>query len=220
MKKIILVALLLISSLYASLSSTGQAAVNGTIDKENSVNGVFVQYGSGAFDWIYINIDGSYAAKLDGMNASNGQLIWTWIYGIGENKINGLSFNSDLTTVTFGSATSSAGSLAVVSSVAGKTFDTSGLFLQYSTGAYDWVYTAIDGSYSAKLEGMNSSTNQFIWTWLNLGSTKNFECIGISTDKTSISFGSTSDFCNSSSNVESPPTTPSITNVDQTPTTN
>ncbi len=195
-KFLILIYLVFLSQMQANecvkLPMTGENAVRMLSNQTKNVDGLFVQIGNGAFDWIYVGIDGSYAAKLEGIDDNN-YFIWTFIYGYGGKGIDGVEILNNKTKVKFGNA--SGGNTNISSKIAGKTFNVAGLFLHYGNGAFDWVYSEPNGQYLAKLEGKDKKTGYFIWTFLQYGNTKSFKNFEVSQDKTEIHFGEANQFC-------------------------
>jgi hypothetical protein len=70
-------------------------------NKSYGVDGLFFHYGSGAFDWIYVEKKGSYAAKLAGANSS-GFFDWDFIHTASDPGFKYINVSSDGKTVQFG----------------------------------------------------------------------------------------------------------------------
>lgn len=61
------------------------------VSEKKYVNGYFIQYGDGYFDWIYINNAFDFIAKFEGIDQANNKLKWTML----QNPLTGLvSFDS------------------------------------------------------------------------------------------------------------------------------
>jgi hypothetical protein len=88
MKKFFSILVVLFATMFVYAGScvqmpdTGIQAVNALKNQQKPVSGFFVQVGNGPFDWIYIGADGSYVAKLEGID-SNNYFKWTFLYGYG-----------------------------------------------------------------------------------------------------------------------------------------
>jgi hypothetical protein len=72
--------------------------------------------------------------------------------------------------------------------VANKSFDVNGVFFQYGTGAFDWIYVEKSGSYAAKLAGANSD-GFFDWDFIHTSDNPGFDYINVSSDGKSVKFG-------------------------------
>jgi len=71
--------------------STGEA---------QTVNGHFIQYGKGTYDWAYVTSDGGVVVKLDGMN-TNGSLKWSILHSSTQKGFNSIDISNDGKTILF-----------------------------------------------------------------------------------------------------------------------
>jgi hypothetical protein len=155
-------------------------------NQKKPVEGLFVQVGKGAFDWIYVGINGDYVAKLEGIDDNN-YFVWTFLYGYGGKGLDSVTILDNGSKVKFGNKTSETNS-PIVDEIANQIYNVSGLFLNYGNGAFDWVYSDVNGSYLAKLEGKDKTTGYFIWTFLMFGDIKAFDNFTVSSDRKYITF--------------------------------
>lgn len=66
--------------LFSTTTSDLESIKNSIQDKSFKIQGVYINYGKGTFDWIYVMPDGSYAFKLEeGLN-EKGQLRWSSLH--------------------------------------------------------------------------------------------------------------------------------------------
>lgn len=92
-------------SFGSELSVPGRSSSTANIlaDKTYSITGLFVHYGVGSYDWVYLNKTGAVAAKLTGLDASTGKLTWVWLEGNGEDLFSNIDMG-DKREITFGNA--------------------------------------------------------------------------------------------------------------------
>ena len=137
-----------------------EKVVNILAKKELPVQGYFVHYGSGAFDWIYYSSKGR-LYKLDGMD-ENGYFQWISLTNyftnievrngkiiLGEAKITRITREFDSRT------------LNIIRSIRKQSsYPVNGYFTKYGTDAFDWVY--VTGAKLYKLDGMDKN-GYFKW---------------------------------------------------------
>ncbi|MBN2895265.1 MAG: hypothetical protein JXK05_05165 [Campylobacterales bacterium] len=134
--------------------------------KTYDIAGYFIHFGSGSYDWAYVTTSGGIIAKLTGID-QNGFLTWEKLKYGDVNLLSGAEFNANFTQVTFGELLSVPGTdSSTAQKLAAKTFEITGVFVHYDSGAYDWIYTSLSGSVSAKLTGLDEATGYLTWVWL------------------------------------------------------
>jgi hypothetical protein len=72
-------------------------------DATLGVNGYFINYGTGAYDWIYVNATATAVSKLEEGVDSNGSLRWNTIHSKGNELFSFIDISADGKKVTFGS---------------------------------------------------------------------------------------------------------------------
>lgn len=77
---------------------------------------------------------------------------------------------------------------AIQKMLAGKSYGVDGLFFNYGSGPFDWIYVEKTGAYAAKLAGANSS-GFFDWEFIHTSSDPAFQYINISSDGKTVKFG-------------------------------
>jgi hypothetical protein len=73
-------------------------------NKEFKISGYYLQIGSGAYDWMYVTPDGSYAAKLEEGVDENGKLRWSWIQKPTDKGFSYINVDQVNNTIYFGDA--------------------------------------------------------------------------------------------------------------------
>jgi hypothetical protein len=63
------------------------------------VDGLFVHYGTGGLDWVYVTSDGGFVAKLNGLNKDI--FAWEWIQGVGANSFESVAVDLQNNTIDF-----------------------------------------------------------------------------------------------------------------------
>ena len=129
--------------------------------KEYPINGYFVHYGSGPFDWFYYSLKTGSIYKLDGMK-SNGYFKWTpltqYFSGTeirgGKLILGEVKFTRDLDTRT---------SNIIRAIQKQKEYPINGYFVHYGSGPFDWFYYSLKTGSIYKLDGMKSN-GYFKWT--------------------------------------------------------
>ena len=146
--------------------------------KELPIQGYFVHYGSGAFDWIYYSSSGS-LYKFEGMD-ERGYFRWTSLteYFIGTQVRDGKLILGEV-KVTRALDTKVLNTIRAIQSKDGYFID--GYFANYGGNAFDWVY--VMGGKIYKLDGMNENG---YFKWLPL--TDYFDSIEVQ-DYTKIKIG-------------------------------
>lgn len=184
----------LLSGLFADTISDARGALSG---KTFDVNGDFIHYGDGAYDWAFITTNGSFAAKLDGLNAETGYFIWSILHTEGAEGFDSILVGDSNKVITFGNSISSTSQSANVktalSTLANQKKSVDGYFIHYAEGAYDWAYITPDASFVAKLDGLDTNTGYFQWSILHMSSDKGFNSVSIVNSGKGIAFGSSVD---------------------------
>lgn len=120
------------------------------------ISGYFINYGSDAFDWIFISAKEDFFAKLEGMN-NNGYLLWSLL---DSGYLSSVEVGME--EITFNPHKDSEGIYTQLEAIGTKAID--GYFIHYGDGAYDWIF--VSKSVLAKLEGMQTNGN-LIWKILD-----------------------------------------------------
>ena len=76
-----------------------------TLDSQE-INGYFIHYDTGAYDWAYVTSDGKTVVKLDGMN-TNGSLKWTTLHTPNEKGFGKVNISEDGKYISFEADTTS-----------------------------------------------------------------------------------------------------------------
>jgi hypothetical protein len=147
---------------------------------KQKVNGHFIHYGKGPYDWVYITADTSLLAKLTGLDLSTGYLTWD-VLDI--NSFSTLRIASTGKFVIFGETTSNS---SVAKKLANSIQKIDGHFIHYADDAYDWIYVTSDSLMAAKLTGLDSKTGYLTW---NQFSPYNIKNININEFSNLIEFG-------------------------------
>ena len=79
------------------IESVRRALITGEVQ---TVNGYFINYGKGGYDWAYVTSDGGTVVKLDGMN-SNGSLQWTTLHSKGKKGFGRVNISNDGKNISF-----------------------------------------------------------------------------------------------------------------------
>jgi len=73
-------------------------------NRELEIKGYYLQFGGGAYDWIYVTPDGNYVAKLEEGVDKKGSLRWSWIQKPKDEGFNYISIDQVNNTIYFGNA--------------------------------------------------------------------------------------------------------------------
>lgn len=157
-----LVAIFMTLNLLRADDYTLEESYAAVADTNRSVNGYFVNYGSGAYDWLYITAGNEALFKLEGVDEDD-HFAWTAIDTALFDSVDVVPASG---TIAFGS---SSGTSEAVQAVAGKTKSINGYFVNYGKGAYDWLYMTVGSQNLFKLEGIDRSTNELVWSGMNAG---------------------------------------------------
>lgn len=86
------------------LSTPGTDMTTASIlaNKSYAIDGYFVHFADAAYDWIYINASGEYAAKLTGLNKNNGNMTWIMLQSSDIRSFDAMQLNTDKTLIHFG----------------------------------------------------------------------------------------------------------------------
>lgn len=175
-------------------TADARSALPGTLANQTfAIEGHFIHYASGAYEWIYIPANGSGFYKLAGMDAATGNLIWDTP---NESSRPSVSISSTMKSVTFGAVAPGTGE-SYTAMIASKSFDIQGHFIHFGNGAYDWIYITADGQYSYKLTGMNASNGNLTWD------TETFAGINVNSNTLTVTFESETPSSSSSNNSSS-----------------
>ncbi len=156
--------LLNISLLAASVDLVLETAIMKALSQEvQKVNGHFIHYDKGAYDWIYVTSDGSFLAKLEGMDPDTKFFIWD-SSNIKIDSFSSISIAPDAKTITFGNSSSTHPAASAMADTVQKV---AGHFIHYSKEAFDWIFVDSNGQYAAKLQGMNEATGALEWYMLS-----------------------------------------------------
>jgi secreted trypsin-like serine protease len=79
-----------------------QSIINATQNQTFDIKGYYIQYNSGAFDWIYISSSKESVYKLEKGSDENGYLRWTDIQTPNNLTYDSIMFSDNNATVTFG----------------------------------------------------------------------------------------------------------------------
>ena len=171
--------------------SDGSFYIGDFANGEASGFGVYVQSDGSVDAGRYVN---HYLVKgYVYIGSTNSEFAYNETYDIEKNGetwgvINGeygeyCSLTSSGTTVPANTAS------ALQQMLASKSYDVDGLFFQYGSGSFDWIYVEKKGAYAAKLAGANAS-GFFDWQFLHTSSDPGFEYINITNDgKIGVEFG-------------------------------
>jgi hypothetical protein len=93
---------------YCKLTSTASSTPEDIYrqqiaNKKFDVQGSFLHYGEGAFDWLYVGQNGSYVAKLKGAN-KDGFFDWIFLHTANKPGFESVRISSDGKNISFGSA--------------------------------------------------------------------------------------------------------------------
>jgi len=161
-------------------------AVKSLLGKQE-INGYFIHYGTGAYDWAYIPPNKAYVAKLEGMKG-DGNLDWNLLHSANKQAFKTIDISSNGKTVTFGALSQDLpGSNTALNILANTTAIIDGYFIHYDKSAYDWAYIPPSKAYVVKLEGMKENGN-LDWKTLHSSKETAFDIIDISTDGKYITF--------------------------------
>lgn len=119
------------------------------------VGGHFINYGEGAYEWIYMTAETSRLFKLEGMT-QNGNLAWMELTA---ERFASISLDENVSALTFGEASEAEG---IYQTLESRTFDVKGHFINFGDDPYAWLYVTHDTSLMAKLTGMD---DQGYLTW-------------------------------------------------------
>lgn len=141
-----------------------------------AIQGKFINYGNGAFDWIFVTPDLS-AYKLEGVNSDN-TFNWSLVsYSLSPT----LPIFIENERIYFGSAQTSSNLIAQIEN---NNYAIAGEFINYGSGAFDWIFVMPNLS-AYKLEGVNGD-NTFNWRVVNEASSP---IIDITSNTEGIFFG-------------------------------
>ena len=73
-------------------------------NRKLEIKGYYLQFGGGAYDWIYVTPDGNYVAKLEEGVDKKGSLRWSWIQKPKDEGFNYISIDQVNNTIYFGNA--------------------------------------------------------------------------------------------------------------------
>jgi len=121
-----------------------------------AIDGYFIHYGQGAYDWIYVSKSGKIVARLAGMNGKF--LKWDPLL---VNAFDKIEVNGGY--IHFGQSSDPFGQI-----FADKTLRIDGYFTHYASGAFDWIYVTTNTHHPYKFEGLGYE-GQFLWVLLDLG---------------------------------------------------
>ncbi len=134
--------------------------------KSFPIDGYFIHYGAGKFDWIYVSNNKKMVAKLAGMRGK--YLRWDPIL---YNAFETIEIQND--RISFGQSSDPFGQ-----NFADKSFVIDGYFVHYGQEAFDWIYITATTLKSYKFEGLGYKEN-FLWVPLNLKVYKKISQISI-----------------------------------------
>ena len=142
------------------------------------IDGYFAQYDrNDTYGWVYLSKSGNTFAKLEGLDLSTGNLVWTLLNGGGKKYFNrvwmedGKIFVDALLIEDENLSTL----LSTIAQKGKEGVPIDGYFAQYDRNdTYGWVYLSKSGNTFAKLEGLDLSTGNLVWTLLNGGGKKYF----------------------------------------------
>ena len=129
--------------------------------KEYPIDGYFIHYGSGPFDWLYYSQNTGGIYKLDGMR-SDGYFQWTpltqYFDGThirdGKLILGNVKVTRDLDTRA----------LNIIRAIQTQdSYPIDGYFIHYGSGPFDWLYYSQNTGGIYKLDGMRSD-GYFQWT--------------------------------------------------------
>ncbi|SMC08472.1 PQQ-binding-like beta-propeller repeat protein [Nitratiruptor tergarcus] len=121
------------------------------------LQGYFIHYGPGAYDWLYITANKSLVAKLEGLDAQ-GYFQWSILSRYITNVSVTQRANNDVRI----QLQVKAGSPGYLQQMHAKEYRVDGFFFNFGSGAYDWVYLANNMHTLVKLEGIDT-TGYFMW---------------------------------------------------------
>ena len=145
--------------------------------KEFPINGYFVHYGSGPFDWLYRSRNTGGIYKLDGMR-SDGYFKWTPL----TQYFSGTQIRGGKLILGKVKATKDLGTraLTIIRAIQKQdSYPINGYFVHYGSGPFDWLYRSRNTGGIYKLDGMRSD-GYFKWTPL----TQYFSGIEVKNDDT------------------------------------
>lgn len=157
--------------------------------KTYPIDGYFIHYNTGSYDWVYVSASGELVAKLTGINDKN-NITWD-ILKYKETNLISAEFLNDLTQIRFVATESLPGEKSgIVNELAESTFNVTGYFIHYDkTDSYGWIYTSVSGKTVGKLKGLNKNTGNMTWIYLENGGADIFSEIDVS-DRKNVLFGS------------------------------
>lgn len=146
-------------------------AVTSLKNRAVEIAGYFIHYGTGAFDWVYVGADGSFAAKLEGISSETGYLQWSFLEGSGVDLFQNIIISDNGRYVTFvlntDSVESSSSSETVVESsssseAAVESSSSSEETAESSSSSEDVASseTVVESSYSSEASIENSSSSE------------------------------------------------------------
>lgn len=127
--------------------------------KDLPVKGYFVQYGPGAFDWIYKSVEGG-LYKLEGMQ-EDGYLVWRSLQEYFPHAY--IENNQLILGDPQLSRDENTRDLELIKAIkAQDAYRVNGYFTQYGKDAFDWVYVVEGSNNIYKLDGMTED-GKFKW---------------------------------------------------------
>ena len=139
------------SQIYDPVKNKIKKILKAVKDKPLDINGYFIHYSDGAYDWIYVS-KSKRVYKLEGMD-EDGYLKWlnlSWV-------INGVNIDKNSWKIYFdtGILPGMEPELTqIIDAIENKNLDIDGFFTHYGDGAYDWIYVS-KSKRVYKLEGMD-----------------------------------------------------------------
>lgn len=94
----------LVGSVFTKVEEPLKSFASQFANQIHSVDGFFIRYGSDAFDWVYIDADNTFVAKLDGFDKTNNAFIWTMLDSALERGFETVELYNDSKVVYFGKA--------------------------------------------------------------------------------------------------------------------
>jgi subtilisin family serine protease len=125
-------------------------------ERSFKIDGYFIHYGDGAFDWLYVSSSLRFVAKLEGLKADGKYLKWKRLY-FDSVKVNGEEIR------LFGPLSQD----PLERSLTKKRLKIDGYFVHYASEPYDWIYLSAKTKKVYKFEGLDYR-KRFLWVKLLL----------------------------------------------------